>query len=327
MATVNLNSKFNFAIPQDWTWVPTETSASRIVLNDGTFKEEFLGNFSYLGDAVSGTISSATFSVNQVLALSMEGLQADAAIVKQYAQTAGDTQEAYAYLLSGNDTVNGSASADVLRAYGGADTVNGNGGNDSLAGGAGNDVLNGGSGIDTAVFSGNRAGYTVTMTGNAATVSDTVGTDGADTLDSVERLLFADTGLVLDIGRGANGGEMFRLYQAAFNRTPDLAGIGFWLYQMDNGVPLQAIAGAFMNSAEFRSTYGAAPTNLELMTRIYENVLHRAPDEAGLNFYVNVLNNHAASAADVLVDLANSDENYNATINLIANGFSYTPWG
>jgi beta-lactam-binding protein with PASTA domain len=50
--------------------------------------------------------------------------------------------------------------------------------------------------IDTAVFSGPRANYTIAVTGTGAnrviTVADTVGTDGTDTIRNVERLQFTD---------------------------------------------------------------------------------------------------------------------------------------
>ncbi|QEY62028.1 heme peroxidase [Metapseudomonas lalkuanensis] len=55
--------------------------------------------------------------------------------------------------------------------------------------------------IDTAVFGGDRANYTVTTVGGVTTVTDNVGTEGSDTLLNIERLQFADQTLVLG---GAN---------------------------------------------------------------------------------------------------------------------------
>lgn len=53
-----------------------------------------------------------------------------------------------AYWLSGNDTLNGSGSGDVLSGYKGNDAIYGNGGADVLNGWSGNDKLFGGSGND-----------------------------------------------------------------------------------------------------------------------------------------------------------------------------------
>ncbi|MGE0749206.1 MAG: FG-GAP-like repeat-containing protein [Variibacter sp.] len=72
----------------------------------------------------------------------------------------------------------------------GADTFNGNDLNNTFKGNAGNDTINGGNGTDTAIFSGNRASYTLTDLGGGSV--RVVGPDGTDTLTSVEKLQFAD---------------------------------------------------------------------------------------------------------------------------------------
>ena len=78
----------------------------------------------------------------------------------------------------------------------GADSLTGGEGNDLFEGGAGNDTIMGGAGTDKAIFSGNSTEYTVVMPAQAGadfTVThNTNGTDGADTLNSIEELIFAD---------------------------------------------------------------------------------------------------------------------------------------
>ena len=86
-------------------------------------------------------------------------------------------------------TFEGRGGDDLLIGGGGADTLLGGDGNDTLNGGAGDDSLNGGDGTDTAVFSGNRSAYTVTLSAGVTTVT---GPDGADSLTNIERLQFAD---------------------------------------------------------------------------------------------------------------------------------------
>jgi len=61
-------------------------------------------------------------------------------------------------------------------------------------------VTTGTNGTDTAVFTGPRADYTVTVTGNVVTVTDNVGTDGTDTLRNIERLQFADVNVASGAG-------------------------------------------------------------------------------------------------------------------------------
>lgn len=70
------------------------------------------------------------------------------------------------------------------------ETITGTQFNDTLRGEKGNDMLNGGNGTDTAVFSGNRAGYTFdALAGDTLMVS---GADGSDTLASIELFQFFD---------------------------------------------------------------------------------------------------------------------------------------
>ncbi len=54
-------------------------------------------------------------------------------------------------VISGVETLTGSAYADTLTGSAGDDTINGGGGNDTITGAAGNDTLNGGDGNDTFV--------------------------------------------------------------------------------------------------------------------------------------------------------------------------------
>jgi Ca2+-binding RTX toxin-like protein len=70
------------------------------------------------------------------------------------------------------------------------DTLTGDGNNNGFRGNLGNDTINGGDGIDTAIFSGNRASYTLTDLGGGSV--RVVGADGTDTLNSIEKLQFAD---------------------------------------------------------------------------------------------------------------------------------------
>lgn len=73
------------------------------------------------------------------------------------------------------------------------ETLSGTAGTDILQGFGGDDTLSGGAGNDTAVFSGNRAGYSVTANGTVVTDTNLAdGDDGIDTLSEFEFLQFAD---------------------------------------------------------------------------------------------------------------------------------------
>ena len=89
---------------------------------------------------------------------------------------------------------------------------------------------------------------------------------------------------------------------------------------------MTAVAQGFIDSQEYREAYGSAMTNRELVTRYYTNILDRAPEQAGLDFWVEKLDSGVARA-DVLAGISESPENIDGSAALIANGFSYTPYG
>nr|WP_237219941.1 cadherin domain-containing protein [Sphingomonas arenae] len=100
----------------------------------------------------------------------------------------------------GDDTLLGGTGNDVLygddgaSGPGGFDTLNGEAGNDTIYGAGGNDKIDGGADIDTAVFSGSRSDYIVTLNANGSyTITDQrSGGDGSDNLRNVEFVRFSD---------------------------------------------------------------------------------------------------------------------------------------
>ncbi|WP_195763921.1 DUF4214 domain-containing protein [Pseudoduganella rivuli] len=207
------------------------------------------------------------------------------------------------------------------------DTLLGGDGNDVLSGGGGGDVIDGGAGIDTARYASAIADYVITRNGagnNAALrVADTKGQ--ADTLSNVERLQFSDAALAFDVNGVA--GQAYRLYQAAYNRAPDKVGLGYWISVMDKGAGLKDVAAAFTAAQEFQQLAGEHPTSSQAITGFYNNVLHRAPDTPGLNYWTDILESKVASLSDVLMFFSESPENVAALVGVTANGIAYTPYG
>jgi subtilisin-like proprotein convertase family protein len=229
-----------------------------------------------------------------------------------------------AYGGDGNNVLIANDKGSVLHGMGGNDTLVGGAGNDTLDGGAGNDIIDGGAGINTALYHGLEANYTIAKTATGFTVTDAAGVDGADQLANVQRLQFADTALAFDVS--GDGGQAFRLYQAAFDRTPDKAGLGYWIAAMDHGMALIDVANSFVQSAEFKALYGDNPSDADIVTRFYANVLHRAPDQAGADYWTKLLDHHIVTTADVLMQFSESPENQAALIGVTQNGIQYTPF-
>jgi len=221
---------------------------------------------------------------------------------------------------AGDDNLNGGEGDDLLVGGAGRDSLNGGDGDDLLAGGEGDDLLVGGAGIDTAQYAGNHANYTIQV----ASIVDNIASDGVDALTNIERLEFADINVALDID--GNAGQAYRIYKAAFDRAPDLGGLGFWINALDNGASLTSMASGFTNSVEFESLYGSNNTNKEFVNLMYNNVLDRDADEGGYDFWLGHMDSGAVSREQLLIDFSESDENQLNVIGLISNGIEYTEW-
>ena len=101
---------------------------------------------------------------------------------------------------------------------------------------------------------------------------------------------------------------VFRLYKAAFAREPDEDGLKFWVDKANKGLEVAKIATGFMESEEFSSTYGENVSNAVFIENLYINILGRAGDEDGTQFWEDHLDNGGAKE-DALLGFANSEEN------------------
>lgn len=222
----------------------------------------------------------------------------------------------------------GDAGPDRLEGGAGADGLYGGAGDDVLVGGGGNDTVDGGAGLDSAVFSGARAAYDVVQTIHHLrwTVADLRGgsQDGLDEITDVERLRFADGALALDVDGVA--GQAYRLYRAAFDRTPDEGGLGYWIAALDGSLSLDKVAEGFVDSAEFRALYGVGASHAEIVGRLYRNILDREPEQTGFDFWVGVLDSGGDDLAGVLASFSESAENIDAVTPLVAQGIAYQPF-
>ncbi|MCH8622786.1 DUF4214 domain-containing protein [Undibacterium sp. TS12] len=217
------------------------------------------------------------------------------------------------------------AGADLITINGGGGRlhVNAGSGNDAINVGTGNHNIDGGTGMDTAIFNGVAAGFNVSKTGGGYQVRVNASGD-VDSLVNVERLQFADKSVALDINGTA--GQAYRLYQAAFGRKPDLEGLGYWIKDMDKGSSLTTVAAGFFQSPEFQKLYGANPSTTTLITNFYQNVLHRAPDQAGFDYWNNQLSTGKITAAGALASFCESTENQAQVIGTIQNGIEFKLW-
>jgi hypothetical protein len=102
-------------------------------------------------------------------------------------------------------------------------------------------------------------------------------------------------------------GQIVRLYDAAFDRAPDADGLQNWIDHMDSGMKLETVAGHFISSPEFQSLYGTNISNEQFITELYDNVLDRTPDAAGLAWWTGTIN-QGMSRPNVLLGFSESAE-------------------
>ena len=133
--------------------------------------------------------------------------------------------------------------------------------------------------------------------------------------------MFSDGTLAFDTDGIA--GHAYRIYKAAFNRTPDDNGLKFWIGELDKGMSLVQAATGFVASAEFTSLYSGATTNLGVVQKFYQNVLGREGEAGGIGYWTAELDNGGKSTAQALADFSASPENVAGVSSLISDGIFY----
>ena len=212
----------------------------------------------------------------------------------------------------------------------GNDNWSGTSANETFAYDLGNDSFDGKGGLDTLqVTAGKWSDFSINKSGSGYQLTFTtpgrVITGQTDMLTNVERIQFPDKIIALDLD--GNAGQSYRLYQAAFNRTPDLAGLGYWIGQMDKGAEnLVHVANGFVDSLEFKQLYGDHISDNAFITALYTNVLHRLPDQAGFDYWNGRISD-GMGRPSILVSFSESTENIAQVIGQISHGIEYTPYG
>lgn len=175
---------------------------------------------------------------------------------------------------------------------------------------------------DGLTIAGYRAGYTIVRGDDGQVALTEIATGQVSTYNGIKLIKFFDKWTSLDID-GADG-QVYRLYQAAFNRKPDLAGLGFWVQTLRGGSKLIDIAGSFLASDEFKQLYGDNVPASAFIDSLYQNILHRPGELEGYRWWVDAVDN-GAERRQVLLGFADSDENKRNLLADIQNGFDFAP--
>ena len=262
----------------------SSSSVTQFQLTDGVHTVDAKGIFvSNTTTGLAGTLTAMTWSESGAPVLSVSGININ---VQQ--------------MLAGRISI-------TEKLFDGDDTIIGSYGNDGFATGAGNDNIDGRGGVDTVFYAGTKSNVSVVNNGSSFTVE---ANGKVDTLTNVERVGMGDGSvLALDVKVGENTGSAYRLYQAAFDRKPDAAGLNYWTKDLDAGNSIQQVAKGFVDSSEFKALNPANDQN-SLINNFYLHVLHRDADTAGLQYW-NAKMSSGMTASEVLVSFSESQENIN----------------
>jgi hypothetical protein len=129
------------------------------------------------------------------------------------------------------------------------------------------------------------------------------------------------------VGSSING-EVTSLYEAAFLRQPDLAGLEYYVNPISKGTyDLHQAAIYFLASPEFKADYPAAAlpsdhggtNDTAFINTLYNNVLHRAASAGEVSYYDAALAAGTWDRAQLLVNFALSPENQSAVSSFLVN--------
>ncbi|MEL6217077.1 MAG: DUF4214 domain-containing protein [Pseudomonadota bacterium] len=108
-----------------------------------------------------------------------------------------------------------------------------------------------------------------------------------------------------------------RIYEAALDRDGniDLAGLNFWIDQREAGLTELELASAFVDSREFEDIFGDPDelTDREFVQVLYQNILERSGEPAGVSFWEGQLGLADFDRDDLLLAFAESPENVAGT--------------
>ena len=143
---------------------------------------------------------------------------------------------------------------------------------------------------------------------------------GYEDISNVHTLKFSDKSLTVidDIASVFNmlndindiNAKIYRLYNAAFGRFPDINGLRYWIEKNTLGIDnYKATASSFVISQEFKTIYSDEDNNKSYINNLYKNILGRPPDEKGFNYWLNQIEGGFENKSELLMGFSESSEN------------------
>jgi hypothetical protein len=202
-------------------------------------------------------------------------------------------------------------------------TLNGSGLNDTFALGVGNYNVNGVGGLDTATVAQASSNFSLAPSATGYTLTSKDGLSVYN-LNSVERVSFSNEKIAFDVAGTSNAGEVAKILGAVFGAAAvgnaTYAGIG--LGYMDAGMSYENL----MNLAISAALPAARLTNKAVVDLLFSNVVGVAPTIDQAKPYLDWLDSHTFTVAQLGVLAADSSFNTNQiglTGQLVQTGLHY----
>lgn len=327
MSTLVISSDYNINSPRDFFGdhpIRTDISSNGFhVYDPGTGNNIYLSGsgiqYNSSGQGIAGTINSiiCVTGNGQETLFNLSGANIDIAYANS--QDWSSAQELN-YWLGPNPSVStvpgGMAGYQTIQAPAGVNQVYGYTGHNTVA------------------YSGSSNNFTIEVdsilspTNGTITVyqGDPLSPIAANTQHAIQDIQFSDQTLKTEwftkasLLHTANPGEfsvLSELYMAYFNRAPDAVGLDYWASNaydyiaggMSEPAANKAIANNFALSPESKAIYGTVDQNSSVadltnfVNKVYDNVLNRAPDSDGLNYWVNNLKTGASTPGGFITDV------------------------
>jgi Ca2+-binding RTX toxin-like protein len=216
-----------------------------------------------------------------------------------------------------NDVIIGTDGVNALWGNAGNDRLEGRAGNDVINGGAGSDSIDGGVGFDVASYDSTRANFTITKTAGGYTVT---GEGATDTLTGVERLVFSDGMVALDVD--GNAGTIAKLLAAVFGaqEVHNEQYIAIGLSLLDSGMNACDIAQLAINAR-----LGGPSSNGAVVDLLYANVMGSAPSASEHALYAGLLDSGQLSQGALGQLAANTamNQSHIDLVGLASSGLDY----
>ncbi len=116
--------------------------------------------------------------------------------------------------------------------------------------------------------------------------------------------------------------DVLRAYMTVLDRLPDAGGLASWTAARNGGLANAEMMGAFIDSAEFQTRFGAL-SNEDFVARMYLAALDRPADIAGHADWTSRLDSGALARRDVVLGFAYSDEMTQKLLPLVNDGIAF----